>query len=442
MREHSFSLSAGSRRSLTEFTVAVREVTPHSMRMVFVLAVAFSLALLLAACGGDDGSTKLEFTMGELSGEGLSFGQPTSLAFGPDGRLYVAELDGTILALTLDDDGRGVAAVEQISSDATFDSVLGIAFDPFAPPSPLIIYVSSGVPYQDPQGDPYPGKVWRLAAPDFAPELIISGLPTSTFEHATNGIAFGPDGRLYIQQGSTTNAGVAEEDQFAETPLSGATLVADVHATDFDGRVEYSEPGVAGDTVDVIRGDVSVYATGLRNSYDLVFHSNGRLYATDNGPNLMAGAISTGCTTEAPEADTRLDEINVIEEGGYYGHPNRNRGRFAADECVYVAADDTAGAAIGPLARPGSSTNGIAEYTSDRCGLRGDLLYVRWDAFAGIDAVGRISLSGDGASVVADTPIYRGDLLVPLDVTVGPSGIIYVAELDERISYFEPECGG
>ena len=405
--------------------------------------VAAMLAFVLAACGGGDDARPLadvDFALGVLDGSGLSLSQPTTLAFGPDGRLYVAELDGTIQALTLDGDGTEVIAIAQISADATFDNVLGIAFDPADAPAPVRLYVSSGVPFQDPSGDPYPGKVWRLTGPEFTPELLISGLPTSTFEHATNGIAFGPDGRLYIQQGGSTNAGVAGDDMFPETPLSGATLVADIHAPGFDGRMLYSEPGVAGTGVDLVSGDVEVFASGLRNSYDLAFHSNGRLYATDNGPNLMAGPISTSCDEERPEEDTRLDEINIIVEGGYYGHPNRNRARFDPAQCVYHPAEDAAEGVIAPIARPGSSTNGITEYTVERCGMRGDLLYVRWDAFGEVDTLGRIRLSDDGRSVLAERPIFMGDLLVPLDVAVGPGGVIYIAELEGRISYFEPRC--
>src|SRR3990172_3736218 len=51
---------------------------------------------------------------------------PTSLAFGPDGRLYVAALT-EIRALTLDPSTQEVLAVEQIASG--LEDVTGIAFD-------------------------------------------------------------------------------------------------------------------------------------------------------------------------------------------------------------------------------------------------------------------------------------------------------------------------
>ena len=45
-----------------------------------------------------------------------------------------------------------------------------------------------------------------------------------------------------------------------------------------------------GGIVEVVPGvDVSVYAPGLRNSYDLVYASNGIIYATENDANTSFG---------------------------------------------------------------------------------------------------------------------------------------------------------
>ncbi|MCH8851167.1 MAG: PQQ-dependent sugar dehydrogenase [Planctomycetes bacterium] len=392
---------------------------------------------MVVACGAS--STTLEFEKAAVTTPDIEFDNLTSLAFGPDGRLYVAQQDGTIYALTLATDGTTALSVEIISTDTTFDDVLGIAFDPGEAPSPVRLYVSSAIPFQERDGDPFPGKVWLLEGPSFLPELLIDGLPTSHFEHATNGIAFGPDGRLYIQQGATTNAGVSGDKFFLESPLSGATLVADIHSADFNGHIEYAEK--TDNQIEVTSGDVIVFASGMRNAYDLVFHSNERLYGTDNGPDVLAGLTSLGCEQDGPEVQHR-DEVNLIVEDAYYGHPNRNRGRLDARQCTYHSPDDGDGDGYtGPIATVVSSSNGIAEYKLDRCGLGGNLIYVSWAFLNPPSTVRRLILSENGEQVLSDEVIAEGDLGGPLDVTVGPNGVIYVAEFGGRISAFTPTCG-
>jgi len=77
--------------------------------------------------------------------------------------------------------------------------------------------------------------------------------------------------------------------------LSAATLIArNVNSSEFDGNITYNLDG------DMTSGDVEVFAAGMRNPYDLVFHSNGRIYGTDNGPNLKFGDQSVSCTVAGP----------------------------------------------------------------------------------------------------------------------------------------------
>lgn len=70
-----------------------------------------------------------------------------------------------------------------------------------------------------------------------------------------------------------------------ENVFSAAALVAHVGRPDFNGDITYSKP----DNGDIVSGGgasgVELFATGLRNPYRILLHSNGKLYATDNGPN-------------------------------------------------------------------------------------------------------------------------------------------------------------
>ena len=371
---------------------------------------------------------------------------PTSLAFGPDGRLYVASLfgptDGSaeIWALTLDPATKEVLASERIATG--LEDIMGLAFDPNAP-SPVTVYAS----HRDQSGiDGFESKISTFTAPAWSRTDVITGLPTSRpFDnHLTNGLAFHPDGRLFIAQGSSTNAGLPDIfppfgvlDAWPETPLSSAILVADIGGQGFDGAVTYTPAGPpTSDDVDQTGGDVAVYAPGLRNPFDLVIHSNGLIYATDNGP--MAQDVSTSCT-ESGSGASPSDELNVVEADNYYGHPNRNRGRTDPRQCVYHPAQDGSGADFtGPIKilPEHCSCDGILEYTSAVFGgaMQGHLVWaeLRGNVWTG-------ELAGDGRSIISQS-VLASDLADPLDVAVGPDGTIYITELlGNAVSYLAPD---
>ena len=107
-------------------------------RTIGLLATVAALILVVAqrvepAARALSGGT---FTRASL---GVAIDSPTSLTFGPDGRLYVAS-QTEIRAITLNDAGDGVISTEQIASNLT--GVLGIAFDPTTGASPMTLYGS------------------------------------------------------------------------------------------------------------------------------------------------------------------------------------------------------------------------------------------------------------------------------------------------------------
>jgi len=390
----------------------------------------------------------INFTRGTLTGAGFGTTAPTALAFGPDGRLYVADNSGRIQALTINAASQTVTAVEEITTATDLQEVYGIAFDPTDASSPPPVYVTNtvsgfGDAGQAPPGA-YSGNVTRISGPSYNTVTdIITGLPVGNSGHQANAIAFGPDGRLYIAQGSMTNAGVVNPQaglfQREEVPTSAAILVADIHAPGFDGNITYSPANTYSSSVVQTGGDVSIYAYGLRNPYDIIFHSNGYFYNTDNGPNAGYGPASVTCTTDSGGNVQAADELNIIVEGAYYGHPNRNRGLAGAPrECVYYAGTDPGSADhTAPIALLPPSSNGIAEYTAALFDgqMQGDLLYVSWVE----NTLRRIRLAGGGASVVED--LRLADAFVnPLDVVVASDGTIYVAEWGgNKITYLKPD---
>jgi glucose/arabinose dehydrogenase len=399
------------------------------MRWALLPLLALVAVLLSEGTPSVSATTTPVFTQGTLS----NVNNPTSLAFGPDGRLYVAAFD-QIKALTLSPDGLSVTATETIATSQT--NLLGIAFDPTDSPSaPVTVYASR---QNTGATGSYQGVISKFTAPSWTRSDVITGLPYSApyTNHQTNGIAFDSFGKLYIAQGSNTDAGL-QGPNYPETPLSAAILVADIHAQGFNGTITYSpSTPPTNDNVNQTGGDVSVFAAGTRNPYDLVVHSNGLIYATDNG---AAGPNTSISCTMSGTGVSNSDELNLIESGNYYGFPNRNRGRTDTRQCTYHAPEEGNGAGFtAPISilPAHCSCDGITEYTSSAFAgkLLGDLIIAEWS----FGNVVRADLAPDGRSVASITTIASG-LSQPLDVTMNPAGILYVAELSgNRITYLAP----
>lgn len=415
------------------------------MRWLALTVITLVLGSLALARPRDEAAAvvPINFIRGTVAGAGFTTASPTTLEFGPDGRLYVADGSGKIQALTLDAN-KAVTAVQQITSATDLLEVYGIAFDP----SDGSMYVTNTISGFGDAGQSAPGsfdgRITKISAPAYSSRTdVITGLPVSNSGHQANGLAFGPDGKLYIAQGSTTNAGTVNPNaglfQRDEVPTSAAILVADVHALGFNGAITYSPPNTYGASVSQTSGDVSVYASGLRNPYDIAFHSNGRLYNTDNGPNVGYGPGSETCTTAFAMDPFAPDELNIIVEDAYYGHPNRNRGLAGdARQCTYHPGTESSnGGYTAPIGLLPVSSNGIAEYKSGvfEGQLQGDLIYAAW-----VDStIHRVELSGDGSSVVSDTTLAT-DLPNALDVAIQADGTIFVANWGgNSVTFFKPD---
>ncbi len=380
---------------------------------------------------------------------------PTTLAMGPDGRLYVATQYGQIRALTLDDnynviDTQVIGTIGSLSNP----NILGIAFNPFDPPDPVRLYVSHGLLFAN-GGDcftgtsPYSGQISVLEGPDFTTvEPLITGLPVSNHDHGVNGIEFDHNGDLYVAIGGNTNAGVpaCPIGGLPESPLSAAILKASISKPFFNGDIVYWEIGsnppvenddqVFGDTVRVADGvDVSVYAPGLRNSYDLTLTTQNLLYATDNGPNTGFGAASTGPDTQGPDPFFS-DEFCLVEFNQYYGHPNRTRGAYDSRQNIY---HDNTEAPVPheftqSLTNLASSTNGLVEYRAAtfNSAMRGDVLTQKLNSITL-----RMILTSDGRDVTSKVSLPVS--LQSLDITTGPGGVIFgAAHAANKVVIAEP----
>lgn len=365
----------------------------------------------------------------------LSF--PTSMVWGPDGRLYVTELFGKIHALTFD-------AAKQVIDDEVITTLgsrmtIGATVDPSSTGSNVVLWVSHSSPSTN-NGEVNSGMVSRLSGPGFTDRQdVITGLPRAKANHGPGSLHFGSDGRLYIAIGGNTGAGApnsagSEFGDRPEQPLSAALLVADVKAAGFQGScaTPLYEFGVP------VTCNVRPFATGLRNIYDFVMHSNGRIYGPDNGLGVIGTyppRSSPDCTglasTLTNNPGEQRDPLHLLEDGAYYGHPNPYR-----QECVFF---DGSKQGVSPLPnfRPAmyslgskKSANGIIEYQGEAfCGsLRNELLIAN---YSNGDDISRVRLSADGRSVVSASSLIGG-FNDPLPLAQSPDGTIFVGEFGGR----------
>jgi len=386
-----------------------------------------------------------------LTGKQLSLPQVTTGAFGPDGKLYVASVDGHIHVVTYDDDWDVVSVETKAGvSGLTNADTMGVTFNPFDPydpndPSSIKLYVSHGEQFQNGGGaftgpSYYTGQVSILSGPDFdQPDPLITELPVSNHDHAINGMYFDDNGDLMLCSGGNTNAGVRWPllGDAPESPLSGAILRARTSDPNFNGVCVYldSTSGVPnndqvfGEEVDLDPSvDIEVWAAGFRNAWDMVLHTNGSVYATDNGPNMGYGPGSITMVTDTGPLPTRPDELNLVERGNYYGSANRNRGRYDEREVRYYPPEEASipGIYTAPLRQIDSSTNGITEYraTAFNSAMRGNLIAMKWNF-----GVYRMTLASHGRRV-ASAQLYQSgsnQAFPPnrgLDVVYGPGGAL------------------
>ncbi len=406
---------------------------------------------------------------------------PTAMDVGPDGRLYVATLFGTVHAFTLNSETRTYTSevITTIPNAEGDRLTLGLAVDPDSTATDVRLWVSHSDGAVN-NGALNSGKISVLSGPGFTQKKdVITGLPRAIANHATNNIDFGPDGKLYIWQGGNTGAGSAnvEATEFGDRPeqvFSAAALVADIpqwklDPVNFDGDV--SSP--IGEFIDEFYArketalgrpftELQVYASGLRNSYDGVFHSNGSLYAPGNGLGVAGTTVPAprlgdpsdrSATTlfgenPADNPGPQGDPLNRVVKGGYYGHPNPYR-----DEVVF---QDGSFQGLNNADIPGhpdytppilalglnKSANGIIEYTANNFfgQLKGDLLITNYSQG---DDITRVELSDDGLIVkdsatplivgfedTAPSESFVGGFTDPLPIAMGPKGSIFVGEFN------------
>jgi glucose/arabinose dehydrogenase len=385
---------------------------------------------------------------------------PTAIAVGPDGNVYVSTYNGIFYRLRIDPKtGRSIGKEALLTLRGR--KALGLAFDPAASARNLIAWIT----YDDRKAEQvdtgtFSGVVSRLLIPatgqgGAAQETpYIIGLPSGW--HPLNGGTFGPDRRLYISVGSMNRLG--DDPVRPETPLSAAVVVADVRNPAFNGgrlplNVQTTAP--VGYDPQAMAAPLQLYATGFRQLYRLCWHSNGNLYGGVN-QNDGTGRADTPSRPGVPSLRSVFPDEDLVRivEGGYYGHPNPSRKQY-----VLMGGNPTAGVdpwevpeyPVGVQPDPnfnpanlifnlksinGTSANGCCEYRLPGP-LNGRLLICFYE---GTHTLHTFAFNASGTAVTDHRPLLaeNGESLTftqPLDVTVHPSGRIYVADFGEWSSF-------
>jgi glucose/arabinose dehydrogenase len=296
---------------------------------------------------------------------------PWSIAFAPDGRVFVTERPGRVqivdatfrsaeLALTMDDVfAQGEAGL------------LGVALDPeFAQNRLVYLYYSARLA----SGGAVNRVVrYREVASRLAERaVIIDNIPAATI-HDGGRIRFGPDGLLYVTAGDAANT---------RFPQDLASLAGKILRVNRDGTTPRTNPFGG-----------QIYSYGHRNPQGLDWHpATGDLWASEHG-------------------QSGNDEINVIDAGANYGWP-------------VIEGDRTQTGMRTPLVfyTPAIAPSGASFYRGQRFPRFVNNLFV--GALAGSHLL-RVVPDGSSRRVAAQERLLDGRFGRIRDVSSGPDGNLY-----------------
>jgi regulation of enolase protein 1 (concanavalin A-like superfamily) len=403
--------------------------------------------------------------------------QFTSVSIGPDNKLYAGTITGQLLRWVMNANGtlgtREVIDTIRSNNGAANRAIIGLAWDPSATSSNLILWVTHGGAALLNAPD-WSGKLSRLsgtALATYADKVI--NFPRSAKDHMTNSLTFRPGepGVIYITQGSMNAMGAPDNawSQRSEHLLSATILRVDTALLPtgaLNVQTNDADPAASGYNPFAANAPVTIWATGVRNAYDLLWHSNGELYTATNGS--AAGGSTPATTSPLPSACSRRidgspytgptvpaitgnpvaedDYLYRIVQGGYYGHPNPARCEWVLNGGNPTSgADNTEVTAYPVGVQPDRnwrgnvfnfgahySPNGMIEWRSNVFPqLVGKLLIIRYSGGDDIIVL-TINPTTKGIASTQTGITGMGGFLDPLDLIHNPStGHIYVTEYSD-----------
>lgn len=363
---------------------------------------------------------------------------PLALAVAPDGRVFYVERTGEV-RVWQPDSGRVIdAAVFDV--DTSFENgLLGIALDPnFA--QNHFVYLYHSEPVSDPppvSGPPGENVLSRYTVrPDSTLDLmsrvdLLRVLSERLCCHEGGGMAFGPDGTLFLSTGDNTNPfqsmGTAPLDEqrghdtfnSQRTAANPFDLRGKVLRINPDGSIPPGNmfpPGGA-------QGRPEIFVMGCRNPFRIAVDSaSGRLFWGEVGPDAIA---------DSPRGPRGYDEINFADQPGNYGWP------YCIANNIPYADFDFATGTVGPLFDCSPMVPALLAYdytTVSQLALGNALNLENNPSLPGLPFSGRLAIAGTvyhappGPAPFA-LPAPFTDVLLMTDWT---RDVIAAVELDEN----------
>lgn len=213
---------------------------------------------------------------------------PWSLAFAPDGRLFISERPGRIRVV----EAGVIAAIPwttfTVSTSTSEGGLMGLALDPDFEHEPWV-YVC----YTFDDAGTTANRVSRVrevSGRGDDEQILLARFPGAPIHDGCR-LKFGPDGKLYATTGDSFQRSLAQD---------LGSLAGKILRLNRDGSIPADNP---------FGPSSLVYSYGHRNPQGLAFDpQSGKLFATEHGP---SGEVGFG----------NYDEVNIIVAGDNYGWP-------------------------------------------------------------------------------------------------------------------------
>ena len=296
---------------------------------------------------------------------------PWSMAFAPDGRLFVTERPGRVRIIDATNRQSETAlTVDDIFAEGEA-GLLGIALDPeFSQNRHVYLYYSARLASG--------GAVNRIVRYREAGSrlgeraVIVDNIPAAQI-HDGGRIRFGPDGLLYISAGDAANT---------RFPQDLSTLAGKILRVNRDGTTPRTNPFGG-----------PVYSYGHRNPQGFDWHPvTGDLWASEHG-------------------NSGNDEINVIDSGANYGWPRIEGGRADAGMRTPIS-----------FYTPAIAPSGASFYRGQRFPRFANNFFV--GTLAGSHLL-RVVVDGSSRRLASQERLFDRRFGRIRDVVSGPDGLIY-----------------